>query len=219
MKRFTSLLLVLVCLSAFLICSNSAEASELKVNNVISFGAYEQDGKFSNGSEPIQWIVAKVEGKQVLLVSKYALFSMPFSYSTSGSWEDSPIREWLNEDFLTDAFTKAEQDQILMTRVENYEDPFDHSGQQDATWGKIFLLSTEEITEIWDSSSGHYENRGCSATDYVAGLPGVGMMDYAWTRTTTGEYAWIVFSMGDFAPFNVNMAGLIRPAMWVVFDN
>ena len=57
------------------------DISVAQAGDIIEFGSYEQDGDESNGAEPIQWEVLKVEDGRALVISKYVLDSHPFNKS------------------------------------------------------------------------------------------------------------------------------------------
>ena len=71
------------------------------MNGIIRFGHYEQDGDASDGAEEIEWIILARTSDRALIVSRYALDTMPYynSYQNT-SWEKSNVRQWLNGDFF-----------------------------------------------------------------------------------------------------------------------
>lgn len=96
--------------------------SYINIGDTITFGRYEQDGITSNGEEPIEWIVLKADGNQILVVSKYGLDSMPFNTDEKeGRWDKSSIRKWLNSVFFNVAFDSSEKTQIV-AKSSTYED-------------------------------------------------------------------------------------------------
>ena len=90
----------------------------------IIFGAYEQDGDVSNGPEPIEWEIIEDEEKRVLLASRYILDEQAYNIENDvAKWENCSLRKWLNEDFLTTAFTSKEQKWIDFTILKNPDNP------------------------------------------------------------------------------------------------
>ena len=91
---------------------------EYKVGETIEFGNYPQD---KDGTEkPIEWIVMKNEGNQVLLLSKYVLDAKPYNEEWEGvTWQTSDIRQWLNNEFYTTAFNKSEKAKIQTSLIKN----------------------------------------------------------------------------------------------------
>ena len=65
----------------------------LAVNEIVTFGKYEQDGMRSNGPEAIEWLVLDVQEDKALLLSRYALDSMPYHDNYKAvTWETSDLR-------------------------------------------------------------------------------------------------------------------------------
>ena len=112
--------------------------------------------------EPIKWRVLTTDyngnGKKLLLAENI-LIKKPYD-DDSNSYADSTIRAYLTGDFLTTAFTQAEQDAIAATTVVNNArstnpDSNDKQWNNGAnpyasdtpTSDKIFLLSEQEVTK------------------------------------------------------------------------
>ena len=135
---------------------------EYKIGEAIEFGNYPQD---KDGTEkPIEWIVMKNEGNQVLLLSKYVLDAKPYYEEVEEvTWETSDIRQWLNNEFYTTAFNKAEKAKIQTSLIKN-EDNLEHgtSGGND-TEDKVFLLSEKEAETLFSND----EERIAKATEYA----------------------------------------------------
>ncbi|MBR4084199.1 MAG: zinc-ribbon domain-containing protein [Lachnospiraceae bacterium] len=150
--------------------SKSKEPFEkgLMVGDTVYFGAYEQDNDTGNGKEPILWDVIGQNEKGFLLLSHYVLEYMPFQsgdvaivdyatgVTTTGvTWESSSIRDWLNDDFMKEAFSTSDQKYIIPV-VNNTSDFKETLGQEDHyinmqggvgcanTKDNVFLLSIEE---------------------------------------------------------------------------
>ena len=81
-------------------------------------------------------------------------------------WENSNLREWLNNDFLNTAFSAEKQNAVLQTEVDNGKDQgydgFKTDGGND-TQDKVFLLSYAEAWKCFTTD----EARRCAPTDYV----------------------------------------------------
>ncbi len=87
-------------------------------------------GKYDN--KPIAWQILDTKEHKVLLIAKECIDEKPYNNEyKSVNWENSSIREWLNEDFYN-CFDENEKDRILKD-----------SEKEDA----IFLLSSKEIKE------------------------------------------------------------------------
>lgn len=89
----------------------------------ITFGSYEQDNDFENGTEPIVWQVLESDGcGNYLVISKYVLDWQRYNDNMYQSgWENSSLRKWLNDNFYNNAFTKDEQKHIKLTHVKTNE--------------------------------------------------------------------------------------------------
>lgn len=65
-----------------------------ETGDVITFGAYEQDGNSSNGTEAIEWIVLERDGNKVLVLSLYCHEQMPFNNTLAPvTWEKCSLRK------------------------------------------------------------------------------------------------------------------------------
>ena len=138
---------------------------EYKVGETIEFGNYPQD---KDGTEkPIEWIVMKKEGNQVLLLSKYVLDAKSYNEGWGDvTWETSDIRQWLNNEFYTTAFNKAEKAKIQTSLIKNEDNSeYGTSGGND-TEDKVFLLSEKEADTLFSDE----EERIAKATEYAEKL-------------------------------------------------
>ncbi len=114
----------------------------------ILFGHYEQDNDLTNGAEPIEWLVLERLDGQLLLLSSEGLdgkpyHTVPFAEIT---WEECSLRAWLNEEFLTTAFTAKEQSFIpAVTNQNNDQSAVGTEGGAD-TIDRVFLLSEADTT-------------------------------------------------------------------------
>ena len=189
---------------------------EYKVGETIEFGNYPQD---KDGTEkPIEWIVMKNEGNQVLLLSKYVLDAKSYNEEWEDvTWETSDIRQWLNNEFYTAAFNKSEKAKIQTSLIKN-EDNSEHgtSGGND-TEDKVFLLSEKEAETLFSND----DERIAKATEY-AEKSGVYVNEekaaYWWLRSPgdSGDdaagvrsYGW-VYRDGNYVD---DSSGGVRPAL------
>lgn len=160
--------------------------------SIVGFGSY--FGKTQ------QWIVAKLDGDRVLLVSRFLvecpLVDMMYnSTSICSSWKDSSVRKWLEEVFYASLEGDAAQ-MILESNTE--EDCIDH----------VFLLSEEEF-----ESSALYPY--LAVASYEEGEA----FSSWWLRTLIHEGAKAMFvdedGCIDESGMAVNYTYGIRPAVWV----
>ena len=192
---------------------------DYKIGETIEFGNYPQD---KDGTEkPIEWIVMKKEGNQVLLLSKYVLDAKSYNEGWGDvTWEISDIRQWLNNEFYTTAFNKAEKAKIQTSVIKNEDNSeYGTSGGND-TEDKVFLLSEKEADTLFSDE----EERIAKATEYAEKL-GVDINENSeekgawwWLRSPGNDsfyaalvnyYGWVY---GDGIGVNCNVYG-VRPAL------
>lgn len=199
----------------------SAVCQPESIRRSLYFGAYEQDNDLSNGKEPIEWLVKKIEDGKMFIVSKYCLDAHAYNDEfTDVTWETSTIRTWLNEDFFKAAFSAEEQAEICDTSLTNganftYKTP----GGND-TVDKVFLLSLSEVRSTFPTDA----ERVADATAYAL-AQGTNQYDdngssMYWTRTPGYTADCAVYVCGEgatyFSGFLVNNPELaVRPAIWV----
>ena len=135
---------------------------DYKIGETIEFGNYPQD---KDGTEkPIEWIVMKKEGNQVLLLSKYVLDAKPYNKEWEDvTWETSDIRQWLNNEFYTTAFNKAEKAKIQTSLIKNEDNSKYGTNGGNDTEDKVFLLSEKETETLFSNK----EERRAKATEYA----------------------------------------------------
>lgn len=151
-----------------------------KKGELVLMGQYEQDGNLDNGAEDIAWVVLDVDSssRKMLLMSAKSIFSLPFADSdTECNWENSKVRNVLNDRFYNNSFTTKERSRILPTTVAdaNREEKveseyiwgtFTHVGGS-VTCDNIFILSLKEIYDIYPVRSyEYYVNNGFLQTKY-----------------------------------------------------
>ena len=80
----------------------------VSLGDEISFGSYPQ--RRNSESEPIKWIVLMKEERRLFLVSKDSLAIRKYhDVRKKISWARCDLRQWLNNEFLQQAFSEAEQ--------------------------------------------------------------------------------------------------------------
>lgn len=132
----------------------------------VSWGHYEQDGDFTNGSELIKWIVLDVKSDKALLISKYALDVVTTGNGKdSQKWESSYKREWLNTVFYDAAFDSEEKEVIVLSDVANgttqgSERSYDGGNN---TQDHLFHLSYKEVNQYMPTMN----SRRCFGTNYA----------------------------------------------------
>lgn len=205
--RGLAALLALVCLLGA-VCTASADA-EYREGDIVLFGSYEQNNIPSDGAEDIEWIILEVQSDRLLLLSRYALDSERYHYRKENvSWDTCSVREWLNDTFYRDAFTRSERAAILSSGTSINDD-------------YVFLLSNEEAEMYLPRA----KDRICQPTEYCS-CQNVYINPSTngawWLLRTTGDdgskFAMSVNSDGtiDYNGGHVESdRGTVRPAVWV----
>lgn len=132
--------------------SNIAKDNTIAVKKGESFvfGRYEQDGNEINGMEPIEWVVLDIDmdSNKVLLLSRCALDAKSYNDERLEiTWERCQLREWLNNEFVTMAFTAEEQNAIANIQVINEDNPKWNTDGGNDTLDRVFVLSESEARE------------------------------------------------------------------------
>lgn len=195
------------------------------VGDTVYFGTYEQDDKKANGKEDILWTVLEKTDDAVLLLSVYGLDCQPYHNKNEVvTWETSSIRQWLNNDFLNEAFTSEQQAKIRTADVPAHENPDFETNPGNSTKDKVFLLSTAEAEQYLRSD----EQCRCIPTTYAISH-GVscgtnkhnGYNTGTWFLRTPGldgTMAGYVSSAGKIRHVGYSVTTVfvgVRPAIWV----
>lgn len=204
----------------------------LRIGDTYTFGAYEQDNDTANGKEPIEWIILEKKDLSALVISKYALDCQPFNEAIGQKeenlyrdfcWANCTIREWLNADFMNEAFNAEQKSYILTSEVSADMNPEFSTSPGSRTTDRIFLLSTVEAIKYFDSK----EARTCTPTAYAiarGGLDGYLAGDEAtfwwWLRTpgyfpSGASYVNYIGDIGNYGFYGYYTDGAVRPAMWI----
>lgn len=207
------------------------------VGDHIEFGTYPQTTEGTDDTA-IEWQVLAVDGESALLLSCYGLDVQPFNETDdpSASWETCTLRQWLNGDFLSCAFSTDEQSAILLTNVPNGADQgyseWNTTGSND-TQDKVFVLSYAEASEylhVGPTALDGVNLDGCVAPTAYALSQGADISDE--TKNAEGEYTacwWlrspsglrryggaVVYVTGGLSRTNVDRTSYcVRPSVWV----
>lgn len=188
-----------------------------EVGEIIVFGNYEQDNDTATDKEPLEWIVLdKQEGKALLLCNSIIDGQPYHSEMVDITWEDCELRKWCNQDFLNVAFTKEEQDAIILAELESDNSPRKDISGGNSTKDKVFCLSLTEVKAYVPQ-----EKLGCEITKYAEAQGIKPESIYAlWGLRTPGNfgnYVCCVDTTGKIRDIGVaalNKQG-VRPAIWV----
>lgn len=221
-------LLVLLVAMMAVCCFNGFAEIKYKKGDTISFGHYEQDNKKDNGTEPIEWIVLNTSGNKILVLSKYVLDCQPYNTkNVETSWENCSLRKWLNEQFISDAFTEYEAASIYEVVLQSvHEEPYKEYWFHQhlySTNDKVFLLNCMEYT---DYLNGHYETEGTEYANKAGAKDNIlSKTATQWTRSIgkTAKEALLLNSgtnvYKDVRSLNVSNKHGIRPALWIDISN
>ncbi len=198
MKKLLALLLAAVLMTA---CAPASAATFLAVGSTVTFGSYEQDGNYNNGSEPIQWIVLDVRGSSALLLSRYVLDAQPWNTSAvTVQWYTCTLSSWMNYTFYNSAFSYSEQNSI-----------------DTMTTDPVFLLSDTEVRQYVGRRDLAAVPTRYALRNGVYSDPSTGLT-WWWTRSVGNREneAMGVNSSGVLTSFHMRKdSGGIRPAVWV----
>ena len=198
--------------------------SDLQVGDIVYFGSYEQDHDYTNGKEPIEWLVLDVQDNKALLLSKNVLDDQQNdSDFQSFKWETSDIRKWLNEAFVKVSFTDEELAQIVKSVITADKNPYyEIIKQGNDTVDRVFLLSGVEAEKYFDSNIA----RQCYGTAEYCAVHGY---------TTNTELSWKLRTRGNepttitYVKSNGSISWTgnstrrnnpaLRPALWLSLEN
>ena len=108
--------------------------------------------------EPIKWRILSESDGTALILCESIIANKRYDDS-SNNYENSEIREWLNNEFYTTAFSTLQQELIQTTEVDNSEYSTGYSSNPYAcanTNDKIFLPSYREMVNTAYGFSGDY---------------------------------------------------------------
>lgn len=197
------------------------QSSQKVTYDCIWFGSYPQSDETGKVKEPIKWRVLSVEESKVFLVADCNLDVCCYHNATiEVSWEDSTIRNWLNNEFARTAFTYEEWEAMIPAVVKNECNGNYGTDGGDATMDRVFLLSLAEITNPLYGFVEEYvifdEARERKNTAYVNAGGSTGSSNGRIERETG---CWWLRSPGngmDFAAY-VNESGYVNTAGHNVF--
>ena len=199
------------------------ELARTEVGEKVYFGKYPyaEDGN----AQEIQWRVLDKKENSVLLLTEYGIDAKSYHENAYDiTWENCTLRQWLNEEFLNEAFSDYEKKLIQTTNVDNSRaegySRYNTNGGNN-TEDKVFLLSYKEAFEDYFSSD---EERICMPTAYaVRSNRYVDEKACSWWLRSPGinqDVATNVFSAGspgyDYVYYDYNC---VRPALWINLES
>ncbi len=122
--------------------------------------------------ERIKWRVLQNDGNTLFVAADKAIDCKDYNEEFKGTtWENSTIRNWLNNSFFNTAFSRSEQGAIVMQNVENEDNPeYDTEGGNN-TSDNVYLLSISEVTNAAYGFCSNYNissmSRRMKTSDYA----------------------------------------------------
>ncbi len=221
MKRiFATLLALCLCVAGAAMAEEGA--GKWAAGDTVVFGSYEQDNDLTNGKEPLEWIVLKTEEGRAMLITRYLIDARAYHKAfVNMTWSECTLRQWLNDTFLTEAFSQDEQARIQEVLVVNDDNPHYSTRGGEDTMDRVFLLSEAEVLEFFPEQ----EQRTCQATEYAKAQG-------AYVDENNGNSWWWLRSPGvrpvdacgvradgrisGYGSRDVNRpSGSLRPVIWV----
>ena len=229
-RRLTAILLLVIMAAVFsagLAESGSGTVTTFRsAGSIVTLGRYEQDNNVGNGPEPIEWIILEMKDGRCLLLSRYALDAMPYNtVSADITWEQCSLRNWLNTDFLENAFNDEERAAIFLSDMPNgRENGFagysTNGGPTTADW--VFLLSWEEADRYFMGTMAKL----CAPTTYAVARGAWTSTSYmadgrpacSWWLRSPGLEQYNAIRVGNIASRQDDVSvryNCVRPALWL----
>ena len=177
-KKVVALFVILILsISIPTLADVNTTKPQLQKGMFVFFGHYEQDDNLSNGPELIGWEILSTTDGKFLLISTNCLEFMEFNDNLKENrWEKSTIRQWLNNEFYTTAFSFEEKEAVCPTIIDNsfseqYIEYYSHyswinNKPSPDTYDRVFLLSTREYESLNPHSCNYSEHVINQITEY-----------------------------------------------------
>ena len=216
----------------------NSDAHDPKKGSSVIFGAYEQDGDYSNGKEPLEWLVLDREGDKALLLSKYGIETLLYNKDRElEPWDVDDLYWMMNRTIYEFAFSAKERAALIRSNPIKDESIDEYPYGMIQCPGYTFLLETDDVLEGNSQDGTPYfrteESRITIPTAFAA-KKGAWLnadaeftgVEAPWiltvTGTTDGDFSEVVFArvMPDgrisFEEESIkDQYIMIRPAIWV----
>ena len=192
-------------------------ANDTLVNqmNTVLFGSYPQSDVSGSRKDPIEWIVLEKQNDKALLMSKLIIENDVFSNQIVSNYNNSSIREYLNNSLYYSIFGDEDKNIVLYTDI-------------DGVSNNLFLISYSEFIKYFGTNVTDNKKGTSYVTDYLkysrnditvsnkAGTWYYGNSSY-WLRDIVGGNALYVGLSGKLKNTGDSMTlnDGVRPAVWV----
>ncbi len=216
----------------------NSDAHDPKKGSSVIFGAYEQDGDYSNGKEPLEWLVLDREGDKALLLSKYGIETLLYDKDRElEPWDVDDLYWMMNRTIYEGAFSAKERAALIRSNPIKNESIDEYPYGMIQCPGYTFLLETDDVLEGKSQDGTPFfrteESRITIPTAYAAkkgawlnGEAEFTGVEAPWiltvTGTTDGDFSEVAFArvMPDgrisFEEEAIkDQYVMIRPAIWV----
>ncbi len=192
---------------------NVGEIKNVNVGEYVDFGNY---------NKSTRWYVLKKDETGILVISVQAIDNGEFDEEGNNVWKDSTIREWLNGEYLNEAFSDKERKMIRKTTVSNsFTNENGNVIELEDTEDYIFLLSEQEFRDCFT-----FGGRICAPSNYLKEKsPTINDDTTAvqwWLRSQGGDstLASAVDESGHIDDMGISVKFKIgvRPVMWINYD-
>ncbi len=117
-----------------------------QTSSSVIFGAYEQDGDYRNGKEPLEWLVLERDGDRALLLSKYGIETLLWDKDQPiGAYDVDDLYWMMNRTIYEAAFSAGERAALIQMN------PIKNESLAEFPWGMTqypgytFLLETDDV--------------------------------------------------------------------------
>ncbi|KIR03045.1 hypothetical protein P261_01860 [Lachnospiraceae bacterium TWA4] len=113
---------------------------EFKLGNIVTYGSYK--------GKPLRWKILEVEARRCLLFAEDVVDHKAYNTErTNMLWEICSLRQWLNHEFINEAFTPQERMAICAVERENPKNPKYSTQCGGPTNDKVTVFNDYEICE------------------------------------------------------------------------
>jgi hypothetical protein len=186
------------------------DIASAKIGDLVEFGSYYQES--ADYQTPVKWRVLEVDNDNVLLLSDTVLLPLRMgdkSETADITWDNSSIRSWLNDYFLSTVFSGNEQSSLDVIYIDGSVD-------------RVTLLSKAEFAEYVDDEWAAADVSQY-AQDFGMIVANDGKANGWWLRdnyysSSSDNLFYFVYSDGSLCQggLSAEKSGVgVRPAVWV----